>query len=400
MLSDPTNQLASERRRLGIDQSVAGFSSTRDLSELGQNGLGRVFSICASSKATTQFPLFREDQLSQEIVREHWDCEDPPDIRIYAGSGYVIGGGGLLVKGHQLWLPPDCYPPYLGSMCNQAEGLLPSIWAGALGITNPVVKRCEGVYACPLHPNLVYGHFLLEMLPKLYLLRVLRDMGAEFKVAVPHALPEWARLFLNLYFDETELVLYDVARDVLFPRAVLCPGMMHKNYNFHPLMNVVLEDVRLRALRSDMSLGRHYGQAKYVYLSRTRAAGGWHIMTNELEVEDIFRDAGFVIVHPQELTWAEQLMVYRGADCLAGEYSSALHNALFARRGVKVLSLNRINWYQSQIARLRGQRLGFVPPADGLMRDWRQRGDTPVAYHIDCARLKGCVAKFLEWDCT
>jgi hypothetical protein len=49
------------------------------------------------------------------------------------------------------------------------------------------------------------------------------------------------------------------------------------------------------------------------------------------------------------------------------------------------------------IARLRGQRLGFVPPADGVMRDWRMRGAAVVEYSIDCAELRAFIGNFLAW---
>ena len=55
-------------------------------------------------------------------------------------------------------------------------------------------------------------------------------------------------------------------------------------------------------------------------------------------MEETFRNAGFTVVHPQELALAEQLAIYRRADCLAGQYSSALHNSLFARRGINLLT--------------------------------------------------------------
>ena len=385
-------------KRFAIDRSVAGFQPTSDASALGRASFDQVYSFCKSATIGEQCPLFRSDQLPQDIVSEHFAHPDPPEINVYAAPGRTLGGAGLFLNEDRIWLPPDCYPGYLGAMCEQSGGALPDIWAGALNTTDPAIVRHNLVLASPLHPNLVYGHFLIEMLPKLYLLRAIRDMGVEFKVALRRTTQSWAKAFIDLYFSEHDLIWYDHRTEVLLPDAVLSPGMMHRDYNFHPLMNVALEDVRLRAKAATPPAGQTLDTPALVYLSRTRVPGAWHRLTNETEVEDTFRAAGFAIVHPQELTLAEQLAIYQGVDCLAGQYSSALHNALFARRGIKVLSLNRINWYQSMIARLRGQRLGFVPPADGVMRDWRRRGAAPVEYNIDCVELKAYIADFLRWQ--
>jgi hypothetical protein len=384
-------------KRFAIDRSVDGFQSTVDVSGLGRADTNQVYSFSKSARTGEQLPLFQADQLSQEILAEHFRYADPPEINIYAATGHTLGGSGLLLKEDRIWLPPDCYPGYLGTMCEQAGGVLPAAWVGALNNANGAIKPSDLVCACPLHPNFVYGHFLLEILPKLYLLRVILDMGADFKLALRQNIPTWTKAFIDLYFGEEDLLWYNMRNEVLRPKAVLSPSMMHRDHNFHPLLNIVPEDVCLRAGAAGGASRDQAATPELVYLSRTRIAGAWHKLTNESEVEDTFRSAGFAIVHPQELTLAEQLAIYRGAVCLAGQYSSALHNSLFSRRGTKVLSLNRINWYQSMIARLRGQRLGFVPPADGVMRDWRMRGAAVVEYSIDCAELRAFIGNFLAW---
>jgi Domain of unknown function (DUF4422)/Glycosyltransferase 61/Methyltransferase domain len=384
-------------RRFAIDRSVAGFQPTSDVTELGRSGRNQVYSFCKSARAGEQLPLFFADRLSQDIVLEHEEYPDPPEINLYATPDVMVGSGGLLHKEDRIWLPPDCYPGYLGEMCEQAGGVLGDVWASALTTAIPTVVRHDLICASPWHPNLIYGHFLMEILPKLYLLRASRDIGVQFKVAMWRGTPSWAKAFIDLYFNEDDLIWYDKHSEILLPNSVLTSSMMHHSHNFHPLMNVALEDVCLRAgIGTTAATAKPKGDtAALIYLSRTRIAGGWHKLTNESDVEETFRNAGFTVVHPQELALAEQLAIYRRADCLAGQYSSALHNSLFARRGIKVLSLNRINWYQSRIARLRGQRLGFVPPADGAMRDWRRRGGTVAEYSIDCAELRSYIADFI-----
>jgi capsular polysaccharide biosynthesis protein len=110
------------------------------------------------------------------------------------------------------------------------------------------------------------------------------------------------------------------------------------------------------------------------------------------------QELGFSIIHPQEMTILQQIRYYQAAECIAGEYSSALHNTVFAQRGTKVIALNRVNWYQSLICRAFSQRLALIPPADGVMRDWRLYAQhrSPVSFIVECANLREQVDAFLE----
>jgi hypothetical protein len=397
MTATSSTEQSHARKRFAVDQSVEGFHLVHDLCDLVRTRVDQFYPICGSAKAGEQTPIFQADKLPEEIVSEHFDYPDPPPVNIYVVADCAIGGGGLLVKKDQIWLPSDCYPGYFARMFDQAGGHIPDNWAGSLNAATPCVVRYDLPCALPLHPNLVYGHFLMEILPKLYLLRIIRDMGVDYQVVIHRTVPNWVKTFVDLYFEADDLIWYDMRNDVLLPSVVLSPSMMQQEHSFHPLMNVVAEDVLIRAGISPVLQGQTDRTASLIYLSRTRVVGGWHKIINESDVEDTFRSAGFQIVHPLELSLREQLAIYRNAICIAGQYSSALHNSLFARRGIKVLSLNRINWYQSMITRLRGQYLGFVPPDDGLMRDWRTRGNTPVEYRINCVQLRTYISEFLLW---
>lgn len=52
-----------------------------------------------------------------------------------------------------------------------------------------------------------------------------------------------------------------------------------------------------------------------VYISRSRVAGRG--LVNEPAVEDLFREKGFTIVHPQELPIEDQIRIFANARFLA-----------------------------------------------------------------------------------
>ena len=87
--------------------------------------------------------------------------------------------------------------------------------------------------------------------------------------------------------------------------------------------------------------------------------------------------------------------MFDGAEVIAGEYSSALHNSLSSRPGTRVLSLDFYSWYQSMIGRLRQQPHAFVAPDDGRYRHWRLPEGANRSYRIDPATLQAEVLAFV-----
>ncbi|MDC8833020.1 glycosyltransferase family 61 protein [Alteromonas gilva] len=60
---------------------------------------------------------------------------------------------------------------------------------------------------------------------------------------------------------------------------------------------------------------------------------------NDQAVEDTFRQKGFEIVYPEQLTFQEQIKIYAETKVLAGPVGSAMHNAAFMPNNGKVVIL-------------------------------------------------------------
>ena len=76
-----------------------------------------------------------------------------------------------------------------------------------------------------------------------------------------------------------------------------------------------------------------------VYLSRSRLGRGRRA-TNEAQIESLMIANGFSVEHPQELPFARQVELMSGADVIAGCDGSALHLAVFARAGTRLLAID------------------------------------------------------------
>jgi capsular polysaccharide biosynthesis protein len=75
--------------------------------------------------------------------------------------------------------------------------------------------------------------------------------------------------------------------------------------------------------------------------------------------------AGFTVLQPERLPFAEQVQHFAAARCIIGEYGSALHGSIFFQPGtvvcgLKEASANRLSFLQSGIGAVLDQPTGYV----------------------------------------
>lgn len=226
-----------------------------------------------------------------------------------------------------------------------------------------------------------FGHFLLELVTNLWpepgdhpvsgivLHRNFRSQGRGARPGPPKP-KEWQREMLALAgYPDVELCV--VRQQPVRVESLLVP-----------VRPVVLKSWALPAAvtvwqRMGDAVGARGSDAK-VFLSRSRfhaeqggdpkrvrVSADW----DEL-LDQTFADAGFTVVHPEQLRFAEQIEIARGAEVLAGSSGSALHLAVFARPGTRVLEIGDERNVDEPMPAQRlvdaacGHRSAFVPYGD------------------------------------
>lgn len=339
-------------------------------------------------------PLFEAEQIPERIANPHRTRLLAPAAEIYAVPGHELGGFGLLQDHGRVWVNEAVQPPYINDRAQPDRLDMPDFWARGLLTSDADIIETDSPLGVVLHPNTIYGHFLLEMFPRLLLLAHLRTLGRPVPVAVPVDGPDWLRAFVALLFDASETIFYDSTWQRVRAPCFILPSRLNDDYNFHPELNTAIEEFLGRVLGPTLPVPRFPTR---LYLSRSRFAG-WHGIANEAEVEQALFDVGFAIVHPQELSLPDQLALYAGADCIVADYGSAAHNALFAPRGTAVFCINWLSRCQSGIAALRGQPLAFMPPdASGFHDPTRHRDGDELRPRVNPADLVRQVTGFLRF---
>jgi hypothetical protein len=369
--------------------SVSALAEVHAPAAIGSLPVPHFLCLAPAQPSLPPLPLFDEASLPAEVVAEHRERDPPPPVHVYALPDHELGGGGLLHRNGRLFRNPDVLPAYFDMVLQPPGQQLPEIWGGALFDTPAAVCTVNFPLAVAVHPNVVYGHFLLEILPRLHLLSRLRAAGVAFKLALHISMPGWAKAIAALYFAPPDIFWYDSATTRLRCRYFIVPGMMHTRHLFHPEFNAVVEE--LKAIQKPPAAPA----PRKLFLSRAGSRGR-HGIANESAVEATVAARGYHIVQPEKLSFPEQIGLMQGADIIASAYSSAIHNSLFARPGTKVFCINRLNHYQSGIGALRAQPIGYFAPDAGQFRTAPQ-GDAQAWYTVDCAALAATMRRFEDW---
>ena len=279
-----------------------------------------------------------------------------PEIDLLVVHRAVVGGPGAHLKlDDRLVYADGPYPAYIKHWYD--HDITPQAWT----FDAPVSLKLPKAFVI-MHFNYVWGHWLTEMYPKLFLIRALIDAGVVAPLLLPASAPAYMAKIARALIPDLEIVTYHPGRQAVAVGTVLLPHMLHKDYYFHDFLRWELE-------REAMKQPRGGGFDK-VFVSRSgvRTPQSFREMENEAEIEAIAEGLGLTLLRPETLSWEEQARIFFRARVVAGEFGSGLHNALLSPPGCQVVSLNWVVDVQSRIANFRRHDLGYILPEDGQAR--------------------------------
>lgn len=318
-----------------------------------------------------QLPLLWREGLPASVIAAH-EQSGEADLAAYSiPDAILIDRGWVVANGSPLYAP-DLLPVYVRYYLRHgwtSPNLSPD------GRERIAIERCWSIW----HFNCAtYGHWLLEGLPKLLTIRLclaahptLRDVP----VALPSNVVASVRQAIELLVPELATLYYDPDRQYIAAERMLLPTW-GPDYFYHPAISELLDDVVARVSAS--------ARSDRIFVSRRNHSGD-RVLRNADALARVAEKQGFAIVHPDEYAFSDQVAIFAGARAVVGEFSSALHNTIFSRRGAGVLALNWVNPLQSRIGRLRGLRIGYLLGTDGLPVPYRRERSEPLSYDI-CER--------------
>lgn len=217
----------------------------------------------------------------------------------------------------------------------------------------------------------IYGHWLIDHLPKLFLLEAAGFDLSTLRFLWPASARRFAmRMLYEIGISDASLVHYDDEKDILEIDELLVPTLIRMG----KLAGPVLRDVaRFLSDRIGPSSGVHeVGERLFV----ARGNGGPRPLANRSAIEALAKSHGYHIVSPETMSFGEQVHMFRRATRIVGEYGSALHNSIFSKRGTVVCALRGDRFVpgflQSSIGQCLEQPTGYVFGAEvpGEAKTW------------------------------
>jgi hypothetical protein len=202
----------------------------------------------------------------------------------------------------------------------------------------------------------IYGHWLLDIVPRLHMLRHMRATDGA-NVVIPKITP-WIETFLRQA---------GVQRHTLSPcetinlRRARLPTLNKNGFMLgEPITGLAWRQLAAN-FNHDNLHDRHRHQA-FLYVSRRKWAEDSNAHHHVL-MEDVFAELGFAIVHPEDHDLHTQAAMFAAARCIVGEDGSALHNIIFSQPGAVLGVINsrsRVNYWHAGICHLLGHRLAHI----------------------------------------
>lgn len=271
--------VGSHRREFGLDQHIERVEQTHDF-----EGLRKV-----------------KDPAVEMLVHYHVDVPRYAfwlrDVMLSADRGHVIVNGRTLRE--------SMHP-----MRSRAAATLPG---------RPVLEFHDKV-AVPVRPS-TYYHWLIDQLPNLVIARELEPSAiAVLSANTPSHVYEsleclgfpWHRGRGTARYPRALIV--DATSDFGWPRGSDLHGLRGR-------FNALMQPTK---------------QREKIFISR-RLSG--NRQQGYERAESIAEEHGFVVVHPQTMSWREQVRLFANANSIVAAHGAGLSNVLFAPVGTEVVEV-------------------------------------------------------------
>ena len=252
-----------------------------------------------------------------------------------------------------------------------------------------VVAVARFAYDYPSRKLRNAGHWLVDCLPQAV---ALSSVAADAVLLLPSPVSGFQRSTLGLIgVADHQLLPWDgapleCARLLVFEN----DGRTGGGRPLSPLM-------QMRRRLAPGAIPANERRARRIYVSRrdATAKGSW--VSNEPEVEAVFRSRGFDVVVMSDCPLHEQVQIFRDAAVVAGVSGAGLADIVFSSSGIHVIVLltdSLLRWYAAERGS-RAQWAGGRRATDGHLVEL---GDSPRFYAHLAAACEQVCHSFLSAD--
>jgi len=239
---------------------------------------------------------------------------------------------------------------------------------------NITVKKIEKGVVLAQSTDCIYGHFLIEILPRLELVRSYINEGVPIYVGMRHDVYfealEYAGVQRGQIVDSERYPIVSV-NDAIVPvyRAAVLGCSAELEF---PQFGIdVLRNIREKVLLNSDACD--YGDRLYV----VRGDGAQRHSNNSEELYEFLECRGFVECQPEKLSFSQQVHAFAKAKVIVGCHGSGMFNAVFCDQSCLVIDLFPACTVPTLYRILESMGILYVPvqsPEGSLIRWSSKRG--------------------------
>ncbi len=256
------------------------------------------------------------------------------------------------------------------TVCIEQNGMHPQAIEAAAPMAAPATESRHGEVVLLCGPAYrMYGHWLVDFLPRLH---VLTHLGLDLRTLaylLPDDIAPFARQWLRLLgIADQQVTTYDACTETCHVAQALVPTAFRGDGRANTLLASAARSLVTAGLGTAATPG-HAGMhgntpPRRLFVSRRNWNNDSRTLTNAVQVEAQLAEDGFEIVYPEEMSIPDQVRMFSEAGMLVGEYGSGLHNSIFCGPDATVVALRGTaghpGFLQSGLCAALGQRMGYV----------------------------------------
>ena len=233
--------------------------------------------------------------------------------------------------------------------------------AHGVGDLGPPDAKLDGRYVFLAGPgHHVYGHWLVDLLPRLHILQQLGFSLDELGFVLAAGTPPFALAMLrSLGIHPSHVYSCSGASELIEVEELLLPSNLRHGSRLAPVFTAAVASLLMRVTLVDAPSG----DWTRVFVSRRQADHARNLV-NRAEAEELAASFGYRTLDPASISFPEQVALFRRCRALAGEYGSGLHNSIWMPDRATVCAIRSTSNYpgfiQTSLAERRGQRIGYV----------------------------------------
>ena len=330
---------------------------------------GEKLFICKLKKNNFIPPLFGRPKIWPKATR----CFPEKEVSIYylnniivTKFGQVFDFYGRTIKG--VWHSP---PIFFHKLCQRKFF---GIDLSGLSRKNEKIVEFNELIVVQQLTNKTYGHFLIEILPRMLMAKVNCDDNLPIYFTINHEVYKEALAFLDIDIEKrlVDASLYPVlkAKKAYIPKYTKRRGWLGCSLYLDKAVDIILEKLSNQNLKLQ-------NDCKRIFVARpnieTKGINRTSRLINIDQVEGELLSRGFIKVYPEKLSFAEQVLLFHNAEVVIGEHGSAMFNAIFCKKNTLIFDFHAAKPVSILYDVLQSRKVKYVAimSPEGSMVSWK-----------------------------